>query len=134
MGDRQDEYVLLVLFERDHVGEPFDGRLASQRACCPCARPYRVGFWGAVNSTEGRRNLSEELVAQSWTSLVVPKGGATQLVVAYRIVTLYDPPTGAASTSSNTPLPRYMKYSAKGAKRFAGSPEISTTATDSVRG
>ena len=42
--------------------------------------------------------------------------------------------TRAASTWSSTALPRCMKYSAKGTKRFAGSREISTTATDSVRG
>ena len=53
----------LVLFERDYMGEPLDGRLADQRACCPCALPYRVGFRGVANSMEGRRNLGDELVA-----------------------------------------------------------------------
>jgi hypothetical protein len=53
------------------VGEPLDGRLADQRACGPRARPCRVGFWGAANSTEASRNLGDELVAQSWTSLFV---------------------------------------------------------------
>ena len=33
VGDRQDEYVPLVLFESDHVGEPLDGRLTYQLAC-----------------------------------------------------------------------------------------------------
>jgi hypothetical protein len=66
VGDRQDEHVLLVLFERDHVGEALDGRLADQGACGPRARPCRIGFWAVANSTEGSRNLGDELVAQSW--------------------------------------------------------------------
>ena len=41
VGDRQDEYVMLVLFERDHIGEPLGGRLADQRAFRPRARPNR---------------------------------------------------------------------------------------------
>ncbi len=45
LGDRQDEHVLLVLFDRDHVGEPLDGRLADQPVCGPCVRPCRVRFW-----------------------------------------------------------------------------------------
>jgi hypothetical protein len=61
VGDRQDEHVLLVLFERDHVGEPLDGRLADQQACGPRMRPWRLGFWGVANSTEGSRNLGDEL-------------------------------------------------------------------------
>jgi hypothetical protein len=56
MGDRQDEHVLLVLFERDHVGEPLDGGLADHRARGPRPRPLRIGFWGVANSIEGRRN------------------------------------------------------------------------------
>ena len=66
----EDEHVLLVLFERDHVGEPLDGRLADQRACglWPRARPCRIGFSGVANSTEGSRNLGDELLAQSWAS------------------------------------------------------------------
>ena len=65
MGDRQDEHVLLVLFERDYVGEPLDGGLADHRVCGPRARPWRIGFWGVANSIEGSRNLGDELVAQS---------------------------------------------------------------------
>ena len=65
MSDRQDEHVLLVLFECDHLGEPLDGRLADQRASCPRVGPWRIGFWGVANSIEGRRNLGDELVAQS---------------------------------------------------------------------
>ena len=53
MGDRQDEHVLLVLFERDHVWEPLDGGLADHRVCGPRARPLRIGFWGVANSIEG---------------------------------------------------------------------------------
>jgi hypothetical protein len=79
VGDRQDEHVVLVLFERDHVGEPLDGGLADHRACGSLARPWRVGFWGVANSSEDSRNLGDELVAQSWPSLVVPKRGAAKL-------------------------------------------------------
>ena len=39
---------MLVPFERDHVRKPLDGRLADQRACCPRARPRRVGFWSVA--------------------------------------------------------------------------------------
>ena len=85
VGDRQDEYVMLVLFERDHVGEPLDGRLADQRAFRPRARPCRVGFWGVADSIEGSRNLGDELVAQSWTSLVVPECGAAKLGLRLRM-------------------------------------------------
>src|SRR5262245_50083584 len=73
VGDRQDEYVMLVLFERNHVREPLGGRLVDQRALSPRSRPCRVGFWGVADSIEGRRNLRDELVAQSWTSLFVPE-------------------------------------------------------------
>src|SRR5436190_10462374 len=52
VGDRQDEHVVLVPFERDHVGESWDGCLADQRACCPRARPCWVGFWGVADSIE----------------------------------------------------------------------------------
>jgi hypothetical protein len=52
VGDRQDEYVMLVLFERDYVGEPLAGDLANQRAFRPRARPWRVGFWGVADSIE----------------------------------------------------------------------------------
>jgi hypothetical protein len=38
MGNRKDEYVLLVLFERDHVKEPVDGRLADHHASGARAR------------------------------------------------------------------------------------------------
>ena len=65
MGDSQDEQVLLVLFERDQVGKSLDGRLADQPACCPRARPCRVGFWGGANSIERSRNLGDELATQS---------------------------------------------------------------------
>ena len=41
VGDCQDQHVLLVLFERDQVGEPLDGGLADQRADCAHARPCR---------------------------------------------------------------------------------------------
>ena len=50
VGDRQDEQVLLVLFERDQVGEPLYGGLADQRSYCLRARPCRAGFWGVANS------------------------------------------------------------------------------------
>jgi hypothetical protein len=72
VGDRQDEHVVLVLVERDHVGQPLDGRLADQRECCPSAQPCRVGFWSVANSIQGSRNLGDELLAQPWPSLVVP--------------------------------------------------------------
>ena len=65
VSDGQDEQVSLVLFERDHVGEPLDDGLADQLVCGPRARPRRIGFWGVANSIEGRRNLGDELVAQS---------------------------------------------------------------------
>jgi hypothetical protein len=65
VGDSQDDQVLLVLFERDHVGEPLDGGLADQRADCTRARPCRVGFRGVANSIEGSRDFRYELVAQS---------------------------------------------------------------------
>jgi hypothetical protein len=40
VSDRQDEYVMLVPFERDHVGEPLGARLADQRAFRRRARPW----------------------------------------------------------------------------------------------
>jgi hypothetical protein len=52
VGDSRDEQVLLVLFERDHVGEPLDGGLADQRADCARARPCRVGLRGIATSIE----------------------------------------------------------------------------------
>ena len=71
-------------------------------------------------------------------------GGVGMIALAYanagqknkarEVLVISSSATRAASTLSSTALPRYMKYSAKGAKRFAGSREISTTATDSVRG
>ena len=73
MSKRQNEHVLLVLFEGDHVREPVDGCFADHRAFRPRARPCRVGFWGVADSIEGSRNLRDELVAQSWTSLFVPE-------------------------------------------------------------
>ena len=66
-------------------GEPLDGRLTDQWACCPRARPCRVGFWSVANSIEGSRNLGDELVAQSWTSLVVPECGAAKLGLRLRM-------------------------------------------------
>ena len=53
--------------------------------CSPRARPWRVGFRGVGNSIEGRRNLGDELVAQSWASLVVPKRGAAKLGTRLRM-------------------------------------------------
>jgi len=85
VGDRQDEQMLLVLFERDHIGEPLDGGLADHRACDPRARPWRIGFWGVANSIESSRNLGDELVAQSWASLVVPKRGTAKLRARLRM-------------------------------------------------
>jgi hypothetical protein len=76
VSDGQHEQMSLVLFERDHIGGPLDGGLADHWAFGPRARPWRIGFWGVANSIEGSRNLGDELVAQSRTSLVVPKRGA----------------------------------------------------------
>jgi len=45
VSDSQDEQVLLVLFERDQVGEQLYGGLADQRIYRPRARPCRVGFF-----------------------------------------------------------------------------------------
>jgi hypothetical protein len=39
VGNRKDEHVLIVLFERDHVREPVDGRLADHQASGVPARP-----------------------------------------------------------------------------------------------
>jgi hypothetical protein len=77
--------MLLVLFERDRVGEPLDSRLADQRAFCPRARPCRVGFWRVADSLEGSRSLGDELVPQSWASLVVPQCGAAKLGTGLRM-------------------------------------------------
>jgi hypothetical protein len=76
---------MLVFFERDHVWEPLGARFANQRAFRPRARPCRVGFWGVADSIEGSRNLGEELVAQSWTSLFVPECGAAKLGLRLRM-------------------------------------------------
>jgi hypothetical protein len=85
VGDRQDEHVLLVLFERDHVGEPLYGRLADQRTCGTRARLCRIGFRNRANSIEGRRNIGDELVAQSWALLVVPQRCAAKLGLRLRM-------------------------------------------------
>jgi hypothetical protein len=79
VGDSQHEQMSLVLLERDHVGEPLDGGLANQRVSSSGARPCRVRFRRVAKSIEGGRNLGDELGAQSWPSLVVPKRGAAKL-------------------------------------------------------
>jgi hypothetical protein len=79
------EHMSVVLFERDLLGEPLDGRLADQRACGPRARPCRVGFRSPANSIEGRRNIGDELVAQSWALLVVPQRCAAKLGTRFRM-------------------------------------------------
>jgi hypothetical protein len=85
VGDGQHQQVSLVALRTRSRREPLDGCLADQRAFCPRARPCRVGFWGVADSIEGSRNLRDELVAQSWTSLVVPECGAAKLGLRLRM-------------------------------------------------
>ena len=64
VGNRKDEHVLLMPFERDDVRKSMDGRLADHRARGSRERPWRVGFRNIGTSIESGRNLGYEIVPQ----------------------------------------------------------------------
>jgi hypothetical protein len=62
--------------------------MVALRISGPAARvrgQWEIGFLGVANSIEGSRNLGDELVAQSWAALVVPKRGAAKLGACLRM-------------------------------------------------
>jgi hypothetical protein len=99
---------VLVLLECDQIRKTLERRPADQRSCCACSRPCRIRIGSCANSIERRRNLGDELIAQTRPSLVVPQRGTAKLSTRFRMQ--FDPhaaarvPSGSRSARSSSRL------------------------------
>ena len=85
MCDREHERVVLMVFEREHLGKPLEDVAPNQRCTADQLWPRRIRLRRMSDALERRRDFRDELAAPTVALFFIPERRAAKLGARFRM-------------------------------------------------